>query len=427
MRIYDFFLRLFIKINLIKIIFLRNKKNILFIIKLFNLFIIFIYILFISFIKIKNIINSKIINQINNFENLNIIDETEIINFHTINNNNILLDKKKYNRSEYPDISIILTVYNQAHYIHQALRSIQNQSIKNLEIIVIDDCSIDNSIEVIESFKKADDRITILSHESNEGKIKSRAQGVRIAKGKYITILDGDDSFIHSKILYNGLYIANLANLDVVEFKASYYLNEKFIRVVNNYYQDNRIIYQPELKTKFINIKDDDSVRPIINRSICFKLIKNSIFKKIINIIGPRYTEEYMLNYEDTIMSYILFKVANSYYLMKERGYYYSKTEDKYQFQQKKKCKRTINIIKKTIDPIKFLYFLLEKTKNNKIERKVIYHEIISINYYNKIINVINNNDNYALNILKVMIKCRYLSKIEKEKLIYIFNNLKNK
>ena len=92
-----------------------------------------------------------------------------------------------------------------------------------------------------------------------------------------------------------------------------------------------------------------------------------------------------------------------------------------------KSIKEYNNIIKKTIDPIKFLYFLLEKTKNNKIERKVIYHEIISINYYNKIINVINNNDNYALNILKVMIKCRYLSKIEKEKLIYIFNNLKNK
>ena len=197
---------------------------------------------------------------------------------------------------------------------------------------------------------------------------------------------------------------------------------------MNNYYQSNKIIYQPELKTKFIDLKNDDSVRPIINRSICFKLIKNKLLKKVINIIGQKYTEEFMLYYEDTIMSYFLFKVANSYYLMKELGYYYSRHDKKKNIQYKKKCLCRNNLNIKMADPIKFLYILLEKTKNNYIERKIIYHELISINYYSNISNIINYNFfYYPFKIFKTMINCRYLSKKEKEKLVNIFNNVKKK
>ena len=144
-------------------------------------------------------------------------------------------------------------------------------------------CSSDNSVKIVESFQKNDNRIIILKHKKNEGKIKTRTEGIRIAKGKYITILDGDDTFIHSDILFDSLYIAYLANLDIVEFKAS--IDGNINQIVNDYYKNNKIIYQPELKKKFIVIKDDDSFGPIISRSICFKLIKNEILQKVINII----------------------------------------------------------------------------------------------------------------------------------------------
>ena len=93
-----------------------------------------------------------------------------------------------------------------------------NQSLQNLEIIIIDDCSLDNSIDIIESYKREDDRIILIKHELNLGKIKARTDGIKLARGKYITIIDGDDSFIHKDILKNSLHIANLADLDVVEF-----------------------------------------------------------------------------------------------------------------------------------------------------------------------------------------------------------------
>ena len=54
----------------------------------------------------------------------------------------------------YPDVSIIMTMYNQAHCIHKGIRSVQNQSLKNIEIIIIDDCSQDNGTDIIKEFQK---------------------------------------------------------------------------------------------------------------------------------------------------------------------------------------------------------------------------------------------------------------------------------
>ena len=89
------------------------------------------------------------------------------------------------------------------------------QTLKNIEIIIVDDCSLDNSIDVIEQYMKEDNRIILLKHKRNGGKIKSRSDGVKIAKGKYISILDGDDSFSNKNILYNSFSIAILGNLDI--------------------------------------------------------------------------------------------------------------------------------------------------------------------------------------------------------------------
>ena len=70
-------------------------------------------------------------------------------------------------------------MYNQAHCIHKEIRSIQNQSLKNIEIIIIDDCSQDNGTDVIKEFQKNDPRIILISHDMNEGEMKSRTDGIR--------------------------------------------------------------------------------------------------------------------------------------------------------------------------------------------------------------------------------------------------------
>ena len=93
---------------------------------------------------------------------------------------------QKFNKNRNPDVSVIITINNQANDIHKVLRSVQNQSIKNIEIIIVDDCSLDNSFEVIKEYQKMDERIILISHNKNEGVIKSRTDGIRNATGKYI-------------------------------------------------------------------------------------------------------------------------------------------------------------------------------------------------------------------------------------------------
>ena len=321
----------------------------------------------------------NLILKIKKYENKMKINETIIKEFRAINSNNLLINNNYFNKNNFPDITVILIIYNQAHCFHKALRSIQNQSLKNVEIIIIDDCSTDNSIELINNYQKEDNRIILIKHEKNLGKIKSRTDGIRIANGKYITVLDGDDALIHKDILLHSIYIANLGDLDVVEFKIITYKNGKFLNWLNIYpIETNDIIYQPKLRTFFFLFKDNCTYRGIHNRNICGKIIKNKIFQKTLDNIGTKYTDDFILSYEDTIMTVSLFQIAKSYYYMKESGYYYSKDD-------KKKKNDILGM-----DLVKYLQFLIEKTKKNKIEKQLIFYEIMSINYYTSFYKYIN-------------------------------------
>ena len=92
-------------------------------------------------------------------------------------------------------ISIIIPVYNAEKYLKCCLDSILNQSYKNLEIIIINDGSTDNSLKVIEEYKKNDNRIILIS-QKNQGVSKSRNNGLELATGDYIMFIDPDD-WIH--------------------------------------------------------------------------------------------------------------------------------------------------------------------------------------------------------------------------------------
>ena len=222
------------------------EKEILF--KYFKIVNIFLFILYVFYAHFSAIIEekTKIINEkelIRMEDNyMKFINESEIKKFVEINNNDILISEDKIGKYKNPDVSIIILMYNQANCIHKCIRSIQNQSLKNIEIIIIDDCSVDNSTETIEYYKKNDKRIILLTHDRNYGKIKSRSDGVRMARGKYITFIDGDDAFIHKDILLNSLNLATLSNLDVVDFKISFYSNKTFINNINTYDEINNII-----------------------------------------------------------------------------------------------------------------------------------------------------------------------------------------
>ena len=91
-----------------------------------------------------------------------------------------------------PMVSVLLSVYNGEKYLDEAIESILNQTYQDFEFIIINDGSTDKSLEIIEKYKKEDNRIVVISRE-NKGLIYSLNEGISQAKGKYIARMDADD------------------------------------------------------------------------------------------------------------------------------------------------------------------------------------------------------------------------------------------
>jgi len=92
-----------------------------------------------------------------------------------------------------PKVSVIIPVYNVEKYIKQALDSVVNQTLKDIEIICVDDCSTDNSLKILEEYASKDERFVVLKQEQNQGQGVARNRALDIAKGEYIMFLDPDD------------------------------------------------------------------------------------------------------------------------------------------------------------------------------------------------------------------------------------------
>ena len=98
-----------------------------------------------------------------------------------------------------PIISIIVPAFNVEDYIAEAIRSAQSQTIENLEIIVIDDSSTDQTRSIVESFV-SDERVKLIQNSAaNGGTSGARNAGLQIARGKYIGFLDGDDAWVQPR------------------------------------------------------------------------------------------------------------------------------------------------------------------------------------------------------------------------------------
>ena len=91
-------------------------------------------------------------------------------------------------------VSVIIPVYNVEKYLKQNLKSITEQTLKEIEIICVDDGSTDSSYKIIEDFAKKDSRV-IPVKQKNGGAGAARNNGLRRARGKYLSFLDSDDFF----------------------------------------------------------------------------------------------------------------------------------------------------------------------------------------------------------------------------------------
>jgi len=113
-------------------------------------------------------------------------------------------------------VSIIVPVYNVEKYLRKCLDSLVNQTLEKIEIIIINDCSPDNSESIIKEYIKKDSRIVYIKQDFNQGQGMARNKGISIAKGSYVLFVDSDDyiAIDTCKTLYN---VANKLDLDILE------------------------------------------------------------------------------------------------------------------------------------------------------------------------------------------------------------------
>ena len=267
---------------------------------------------------------------INNLKKRNIYNILEEINKWINKCQNESLNFDFTNSREKAKITALITLFNSQNSISTAVRSIQNQLFYDIEILVVEDCSTDNSQTIIQNMQKKDKRIKIIKNKKNRGALYSKSIGILKSTGNYIMILDSDDLFANQNIFKICFKEAFKNNIDIIEFSGfnrntSYFELDKIPEIP--YYLRNKnedeIIYQPEL-SHFIYKKIGKYKYKLIDGVLWGKCIKSIILKMSLKILGSNiYMKK--INYgDDRIINFILFKIANSFKYIKEYGIIYN-------------------------------------------------------------------------------------------------------
>ena len=166
-----------------------------------------------------------------------------------------------------PKVSVVIPVYNVENYLCQCLDSVLNQTLKDIEIICVDDGSTDNSSAILNEYKATDSRIHVITQE-NGGLSAARNSGLHVTRGQYVYFLDSDDYIVPETL--SKLYSCASANdLDIVLFGAESFfenieLESTHSAYKNYYYRRTRIGAVLSGKELFQEFTDERMFRPSV-------------------------------------------------------------------------------------------------------------------------------------------------------------------
>lgn len=282
--------------------------------------------------------------------------------------NNHLVDYK--DREEKALVSVIVPIYNCEKYLNQCIQSLIEQTYKHLEIILINDESIDNSGNYCDNWQAKDNRIKVF-HKKNKGVSSTRNYGLNNATGKYITFIDGDDWILNDTI---EKMINHIDDVDCV------YCGCKFYYTENNcvdYTLPNQMISKDNFNNFYVELD-----RKFAFSSCCGKLYKKSILDKY-NI---RFEEGFAI-LEDGMFVQDYLKCCNKIRFLSETNYIYRQREGEQTLNKK------FNINEKDALNLKY--------KKEKQLRQILsntnllyYHRLIKHRLWNYGIRLFNKTDN---------------------------------
>lgn len=292
-----------------------------------------------------------------------------------------LIDSKIIKFHKKPLISVILPTYNKEFTLMKSIRSIQNQSLKNIEIIIVDDCSTDNTKKYFKYLLETDSRIRIFTHLKNLGLWRSRIDGFLYSNSKYIIQFDPGDMYEDNYVLEDVYNIINKYNIDSIKMPCRFIFdynnldNNKFAIVINDNF--TKIAYQPNIgkyNEQYFNG----------NGWIWNRLTKKNIFSKSLYLLSARVLNIYKNFWEDQWWNKLINKVSDSFLIIKRYAYLYFKDGNgEGDFKLKTESQRD----KMIHEFIYFLYFDYEYLPNDN-DKKSIINELHRYNDTNNKINL---------------------------------------
>ena len=213
-----------------------------------------------------------------------------------------------------PFISIVMPVYNAEKYLNEIFQSVLNQTYQDWELIVVNDCSKDESVEICDSFAKTDDRIRVIHLSENGGAGNARNHGMEEATGKYITFIDADDQ-IDSNAYEKVIEVLKRTDADVVAWG-----------VVEEYYDEQgqfvwaNTLVLPE---KFCeNKKEVEENILLLEQKTLLGYQWNKVYRaEIIQKHDIKFKNTIL--YEDYFFNVDVIKNVESMYVMKDAFYHY--------------------------------------------------------------------------------------------------------
>lgn len=214
-------------------------------------------------------------------------------------------------------VSIIMPSYNTAKYIEEAICSVINQTYTNWELIIVDDCSIDNTDEIVNKFR--DKRIRYLKNEKNSGAAISRNKALKEAKGKWIAFLDSDDLWESVKLEHQIKFmIENNYSFTYTDYRIK--LNDEWLPYINTgpnivtkrklynycYFSTITVMYDRE-KIGLIQIAD---IKKNNDYAMWFQIIRKSQCHRLPECLS------YYIKHENSISSGSKIKLVKYHYIM---------------------------------------------------------------------------------------------------------------
>lgn len=181
-------------------------------------------------------------------------------------------------------VSIVVPIYNVEMYLEKCIESLINQTYDNIEIILVDDGSTDNSHNICKNYAQKDNRIKLI-HKENGGLSDARNVGIENATGKYITFVDSDDwlSYDYCEIMVKHM---NEENVDIVMAKLVSVYNDDYVFVHKSNYNKN----------VYTNLEALEKFEDTVNVVAVAKLYKKELFNNLRYKVGKIHEDEFMFH-----------------------------------------------------------------------------------------------------------------------------------